>query len=148
MTEISFRFNVEDPLDYVCRYLRKVQRAGRVAVVAGGAEALARLDRALWSFDPTDFVPHLRLAPGQVPQPRQAATPVWLVERTADAPRHELLLNLGAEPAEGFETFERVVEVVSTDEADRAAARNRWRHYQSRGYKLESHSAAEPGESR
>jgi len=35
--------------------------------------------------------------------------------------------------------FERLVEIVSTDDGDRAAARARWKHYASRGYQIEKH---------
>jgi DNA polymerase-3 subunit chi len=52
----------------------------------------------------------------------------------------EVLLNLGGAVPEGFSRFERLVEVVSaTDEADRSAARARWRHYASRGYVITRH---------
>lgn len=142
MTEISFRFNVDDRIGYVCRYLRKIQRARRVAAVTGPAEVLERLDRTLWSFDAADFIPHVRLRTGEAPRPSHAPTPIWLVDRAGDAPHHGVLVNLGDAPPEGFESFERVVEIVSTESADRSAARLRWRHYQSRGYKLESHEAS------
>lgn len=143
MTEISFRFNAADRLGYACRYLRKLQRAGRTAVVTGPADRLERLDRMLWTFDASDFIPHVRLRSGETAQSRHAPTPIWLAERLADAPQHAVLVNLGEAAPEGFETFERVVEIVSTDADDRASARQRWRHYQSRGYKLESHEASD-----
>jgi DNA polymerase-3 subunit chi len=38
---------------------------------------------------------------------------------------------------EGFERFERLIEVVSLDEADRLRARDRWKHYAARGYAIE-----------
>jgi DNA polymerase-3 subunit chi len=143
VTEISFRVNVPDRLGYACRYLRKAAKAGRPAAAVAPAERLVQLDRALWRFDPTEFVPHVLLKAGERPSPLHAATPVWLVERAADAPTHALLVNLGDEPPEGFETFERVVEIVSADGDDRGPARGRWRHYQSRGYKLESLDAGD-----
>ncbi|MNT94878.1 DNA polymerase III subunit chi [compost metagenome] len=56
------------------------------------------------------------------------------------APHHEVLLNLGAEVPEGFGRFEKLIEVVSAhDEEDRGLARNRWRHYASRGYAIVRH---------
>ena len=146
MTEISFRFKVDDRIGSACRYLRKIQRARRVAVVTGPPEVLERLDRTLWSFEAADFVPHVRLRAGEAAQPRHAPTPIWLVERAADAPHHAVLVNLGDAPPEGFESFERVVEIVSTEASDRHAARQRWRHYQARGYKLESHEASDGGQ--
>ena len=42
----------------------------------------------------------------------------------------------------GFETFERLIELVSTHEADRAAARERWKGYAGRGYAIARHEVA------
>ena len=142
MTEVSFRFNVAEPVAYVGRYLRKSLRAGRTAAVVGPRETLTALSQSLWRFPPTDFVPHVLLRAGSKPAPVQAPTPLWLVEAAADAPVHSVLLNLGDEPPEGFERFERVVEIVPTDADAREAGRRRWRHYQSRGYAIERHDAS------
>jgi len=139
MTHVRFHFNVADCTDYTCRLLRKAARQGATVAVTGPARALAGLDRALWSFDALEFVPHVVLAPGQVLPERLRATPVWLVEDAAQAPTREVLVNLGAETPEGFEAFDRVVEIVSMDEDDRAAARARWRAYAALGATIERH---------
>jgi DNA polymerase-3 subunit chi len=140
VTEISFRFNVGDRIDYACRYLRKAVALGSRAVATGPSAVLAQLDRALWTFEATEFVPHLLLRRGEAPAPRLAASPVWLLEEPAAAAHHEVLVNLGELPPPGFESFSRLIEIVATDDADRAAARLRWRHYQARGYTLQSHA--------
>ena len=143
MTEVSFHFNVPDRLTYACRLLRKAARKGTTVVVAAPAPTLAALDRALWTFDALDFVPHVRLRPGEKVPPRLGATPLWLVEHAADAGHHEVLLNLGEEPADGFESFGRLIEIVSAGDQDRAAARQRWKHYAQRGYPIQRHEVAE-----
>ena len=51
-------------------------------------------------------------------------------------------VNLGAEAPHGFETFARVFEIVSADEADRNAARARWKAYSNRGYPIKRHEVA------
>ena len=142
MTEVSFHFNVPDRLDYACRLLRKATRKGACVVVTAPSSTLATLDRALWTFDPLDFVPHVRAMPGAALAPRLRDTPVWLVEQARDAPHHEVLLNLGLEPPSGFESFSRVIEVVSTDEQDLASGRLRWKHYAGRGYAIQRHEVA------
>jgi len=139
MTEVSFHFNMPDRLSYVCRLLRKATRQGARVVVAGPSAALSTLDRSLWTFDPLEFIAHLRLAPGNVPAPRLLETPVWLVEQASDGPCRDVLLNLGAEPPVGFESYQRVIEIVSTDEDDRASGRLRWKHYANRGYAIQRH---------
>jgi DNA polymerase-3 subunit chi len=52
------------------------------------------------------------------------------------------LLNLGSQTPPAFETFERVFEVVSIDDADRQAARERWKAYARRGYPIRKHEVA------
>ena len=139
MTEVSFHFNVSDRTQYTCRLLRKAQRKGASVVVTGPVAALASLDQALWTFDPLEFVPHVMLPRGVAATDRLRGTPIWLLEDTAAAPRHDVLVNLGAEAPDGFESFARVIELVSADADDRAAARRRWKHYGSRGYPIQSH---------
>jgi DNA polymerase-3 subunit chi len=50
-----------------------------------------------------------------------------------------VLVNLGADVPQGFEKFDRLIEVVSTDAADREQARNRWRLYTGQGYAIIRH---------
>ena len=143
MTEVQFHFNVPDRLGYACRLLRKALRsgAGGVAVTAPAA-TLAKLDRALWTFDPQDFIPHIVVPPGQPPSARLHDTPIWLVEKAEQAAHHPVLVHLGHEPADGFESFRRLVEIVSTDPDERDAARLRWKHYAARGYEIQKFEVA------
>lgn len=142
MTEVQFHFNVPDRLGYACRLLRKAVRNGaRVAVTAPPA-TLTRLDRTLWTFDAQDFVPHVLLRGAEPVAPRLRETPIWLVERAEMAAQHPVLVHLGEEPAEGFESFARLIEIVSTDAQERESARRRWKHYAGRGYAITKFEAA------
>jgi DNA polymerase-3 subunit chi len=141
LTEISFHFNVTDRTDYTCRLVRKASRLGASVVLAGPAEALAHFDRALWTFDEIEFLPHVMLRPGEPVAPRLRPTRVWLVQDAGQPGHHEVLVNLGPQAPAGFESFEKVVEIVSTDAADRVAARARWKHYKGRGYAILEHGA-------
>ncbi len=157
MTEITFYFNVPDRLTYACRLLRKALRSAASPAVPGvatpgvpvpGVAVLAppatlnRFDRALWTFEATEFIPHLLLLNSVPPQPGHLRTPVWLVEQAERAAHLGLLLHLGDEPALGFESFGRMVEIVSTDSDERDAARSRWKHYKARGYEIHKHEVA------
>ena len=139
MTEVSFHFNVPDRTEYVCRLLRKAVRKGARVVVTGAAPTLGQLDRALWSFDALEFLPHLLLRAGHPVAPRLRATQVWLAEDAVQAEHRDVLLNLGDQAPAGFESFARVIEVVTADDDDRLAARQRWKHYATRGYAIEKH---------
>jgi DNA polymerase-3 subunit chi len=57
----------------------------------------------------------------------------------AALPHQQVLLNLDAPVPAGFERFERLIDIVTDDEADRQDARARWRHYADRGYAITRH---------
>ena len=142
MTEISFYFNVADRTTYACRLLRRAHREGVPVAVAGPADALDAIDRELWSFAAAEFLPHQRIErASEVPQALHAST-IWLGESPIEAPLHSALLNLGPLPPPAFETFERLFEVVSLDDADREAARGRWKTYARRGYPIKRHEVS------
>lgn len=141
MTDVSFHFNVPDRSAYLCRLLRKAVRQGARAVVTGPGPELKALDCMLWSFDPLEFVPHVRPAVGQAIAPRLLETPIWLLEDLGAAGHRDVLVNLGIDAPEGFERFARLIEVVSADADDRVAARARWKHYAAHGHAIETHEA-------
>ena len=135
MTRVDFHFNVADKIDYGCRLIRKVRKAGQKAVVFCDDEAcLRRFDEALWSFSPLEFIPHVMGS-----DPLADRTPVLLTSRVADLPHHEVLVNLGGSLPQFFTRFERLVEVVGAEPEDRAQARQRYRYYKDRGYPLATH---------
>ncbi len=135
MTEVTFHFNAPDKVGHACRLLRKALAAGAKVVVTGESGVLGELDVALWTFSALDFIPHCRDSAS--PPAVVAASPVVLSESARTAPHQHVLVNLGAAVPEGFERFERLIEVVTLDEADRQQARRRWKHYADRGYAIE-----------
>lgn len=139
MAQVSFYTGVADRLPYLCRLLRKAQQSGAQVGVVGPARLLERLDAELWRFEPTEFVPHLRLAQGQVLPAALAATPIVLSESAAALAHREVLLNLGAEIPDGFEQFARVLEVVSRDAEQMQAGRARFKRYKELGHEVLHH---------
>lgn len=134
MTEVEFHFNAPDKLAYACRLLRKASRQGARVVVVGPGDMLQQLDRALWTFTPTDFIAHTLATDDAT---TLAASPVVLLESALQTPHHGVLLQLGDTVPQGFERFERLIEVVTLEDADRGLARQRWKHYASRGYAIQ-----------
>ena len=142
MTEVTFHFNVPDKLAYACRLLRKATGAGSRVVVTGEPELLRSLDTELWTFSPLDFIAHCHQ--GEAEPAMLAASPVVLAPVPRGTPHQEVLVNLGGPVPEGFERFERLIELVSVDEPDRLAARTRWKHYADRGYAIQRHEVTTP----
>jgi DNA polymerase-3 subunit chi len=139
MTEIAFHFNVPDKLHYACRLLRKVWQSGSRARVVGAADVLATLDQALWTFAAQDFIPHCQAGASAA---LLAHSPIVLATGTDAQDAGDVLVNLGGAVPAGFEHYARLIELVSQSEADRADARQRWRHYAGRGYAITRHDWA------
>jgi DNA polymerase III subunit chi len=144
--KVEFHSGVAEPLGHACRLLRKAHAAGARVVVHGPGALLNQLDQALWTFDALSFVPHVRLRSGARSSAQQARTPTWLVDDVAAVAERDVLVNLGTEMVEGWETFARVIEVVAADEPAVQAGRQRWRRYKAReGVELVNHSAVGAG---
>lgn len=133
MTSIDFHTNIADKLSYTCRLARKAVAAhSRVAILFENQTELDALDAALWTFSETDFLPHVRSD-----HPLAAQTPVILLPHDgADCPHHQILINLSRATPLHFASFERLLEIISTDAADASSGRERFRHYRQRGYAL------------
>jgi DNA polymerase-3 subunit chi len=127
--KVEFHTGLDNKLDFACRLLRKSQAGGAALVVAGEGGRLDRLDVALWTFDALSFVPHVRLRAGAAPGPVHARTRLWLADEPGHCPQRAVLVNLGPWLAEGWDGFERVIELVDTSDEDRASGRERWRAY-------------------
>lgn len=140
MTRIDFHSNVPDKLGYACRLIRKAYGAGQKMIVHGSPAQLSALDTQLWTFSALDFLPHCG-----VDSPHASVTPIVLAAALDQVPHHTLLINLLPETPAQFATFERMIEVVGADAADREAGRARYRAYRERGYPLEHHDIAQAG---
>lgn len=139
MPAIAFHFNVAERSSYLCRLIRKARRSGARLVVTGERAQLDALDRLLWTFDPLEFLPHWKGRSAAELPPRLADTPTLLLDQVGNVDPAQVLVNLRDTLPEGYERFERVIEIVSRDGPDRAAARDRWRQYAAAGHPIERH---------
>ena len=132
MTEIKFFFNVDNKMRYACRLAKRAFDGGRKLVVYAPTPALAdEFDRALWTFSPYSFVPHVKAGHALA-----ADTPIIIAVDDANLSHHEALLNLGDEPPPFFSRFDALREVVLADEEDRVRARERAKFYKTRGFAI------------
>ena len=133
MTRIDFYRYAEDKLRFACRLAAKAcAKPSKVVVYSPDAKMLAEFDKQLWTWQATSFVPHCFANSGLAAQ-----TPVVLASDEATLPHREVLLNLGDEWPPFFASFDRVLEIVSTDDADKERARGRYAFYKKRGYDIQ-----------
>ena len=132
MTRIDFYHYAEDKLGFACRLATKAfEQSSRLVVYTPEKSLLERFDRSLWTFQSTKFVPHCFAG-----APVAAETPIILATSGDELPHHDVLLNLGDEWPPFFSSFERLLEIVATDDADKEHARARYAFYKKRGYDI------------
>lgn len=141
MTQIDFYTHAEDKAPLVWKLSAKAMEQGlRVFVLTPDEDSASRLDRLLWVNPPTGFLPHCRAR-----DPLAEATPVIVDHDPGDLPHDQVLVNLCQARPAFFSRFLRLIEIVSLDESDRGAARERYRFYRDRGYEIRSHDMSRIG---
>lgn len=133
MTRIDFHTNIPDKLAYACRLARKAYASkAKLVLLAEDAAQAAALNEALWTLSNIDFLPHVMADDPLAPQ-----TPIIITaSEEAGLPHHEMLVNLTRRTPSTFAQFARVFEIISTDEADAAAGRQRYIAYKKQSYPL------------
>ena len=138
MTRISFLHGAPDRTQSAAQWLqqawnRRDAAPVEILVYVPDSEQAARLDRVLWTQPALSFLPHCH-----VDSPLAGETPILLTDRMDDPPQESCLLNLSNDLPPTFSRFEHLVEIVSTDDADRLPARERFKFYRDRGYAIDS----------
>lgn len=133
MTRIDFHTNIPDKLSYACRLARKAYAAGaKLVLLTEDAAQAATLNDALWSVSETDFLPHVMAGDPLAPQ-----TPIIVSDSDqAELPHGDMLVNLTRHTPANVDRFQRVFEIISTDEDDAAAGRKRYVAYKQQAYPL------------
>jgi DNA polymerase-3 subunit chi len=141
LTQIFFYHGAADRIAAAAGLIAKAWAQRKPLVVYAPDPAVAAaLDRALWTRNPLDFVPHVG-----IDSPLAAETGVLIADRldalppdTADGARHDRLMNLSGEVPPSFSRFSSVIEVVSEDAEVRQPARERFKFYKDRGYEIQA----------
>ena len=118
-----------------CRLADKAYGLGHTVYVFTASEArAAALDDLLWTFRQDSFVPHERY-----PLVGEEGSPVLVGTAAPATVEAQVLINLADALPEGFERYERVVELVDQHPEVLAQSRERFRQYREQGCLLETH---------
>lgn len=133
MTRISFLHGAPDRIQAAAQWLQSAWTKRLAVLVYIPDPEAVRLDRVLWTQPALSFVPHCRSESSLAPD-----TPILLTDRLDNPVQDQCLLNLSNDLPPSFSRFEHLVEIVSTDDADRLPARDRFKFYRDRGYAIDS----------
>ena len=132
MTKIDFYTGSTDKLRTACQLSHKAMQNGvRVILSAPDAATSHALDKLLWHYPATAFIPHCNSDQEEAEQ-----MPVVLNHGSEKFPHHDLLISLHIECAPFFSRFERVIEIIGADAEDSRLGRERYKFYRDRGYEL------------
>ena len=146
MARIDCHSNVSDKLEYACRLTRKIWSATpegqpvRNIVMVGEKADLKKLDELLWTFSSTDFLPHCF-----IDDEAAVDTPILLTDDFSSpaldqVPHADVMIHLGMRMPQDVPglvaRFPRIVEVVTVNEAERLAGRERYKAYRELGHEL------------
>jgi DNA polymerase-3 subunit chi len=120
----------EQPLLLVCELARRAFAAQQpTLILVRDFEQAEAVDELLWAFDEDAFIPHQLAGDDD-----DADTAVLIVPPGIDTADRPLVINLREGCAPG--RFDRVLEVVAADPAEREGSRTRWREYARLGFEV------------
>ena len=123
-------------LQVACKITLKAFDQGlRVYLRTQDLDQSAELDRMLWVFSQSSFIPHV------ITEGAETAWedyPVQLGINPDPANAAEVLINLSDSVPEQFQYYPRIADLVGADE--KAGARARYRHYRDRGIEPNTHN--------
>lgn len=132
MTRIDFYTTDKSRLMIACKLVAKAASQKLSTTVFAPDQAVARaIDRYLWIYPQTAFIPHCFSN-----NPLVAETPTVIAASLENSGSDSLLINLSDEYPTAFGRYLRVIEIVSTEDGNQDSARNRWRQYKDRGYEV------------
>ena len=132
MTKVDFYTGSANKLRTACQLSHKaMQRGVRTVISMPDAATADALDKLLWHYPATAFIPHCRSNAEEAEQ-----VPVVLDHGGEKFPYHDLLISLHNECVPFFSRFERVIEIISSDAEDSRLGRERFKFYRDRGYEL------------
>ncbi|HEY0199223.1 MAG TPA: DNA polymerase III subunit chi [Rhodanobacter sp.] len=120
----------EQPLLLVCELVKKAFAAQQpTLILTRDFEQAEAIDELLWEFEEDTLIPHQLAGDDD-----DANTAVLIVPPGIDTADRPLLVNLRETCPGG--RYQRVLEVVAADPAERDGSRIRWREYQQQGFEL------------
>jgi len=143
MTQIDFYILTDTSvrnIEYICCQITEkamIQKKS-VYIQVSSAEQANRLDELLWKYKPESFLAHKNLL--ETNETGNISTydypiVIGMGEDIIDN-YDQVLINLDDHIPPFFSRFHRVAEMVSNNNEDKKAARERYRFYKDRGYPL------------
>ncbi len=138
VTKVSFyilkkKETKDQRLQVLLRIVEKAYLNGhKIYIACKNRSEAENIDSALWVFKQDRFIPH-----GMVDSPEGKIVAVgWGQEPEL---HNEVLINLLGSVPSFFSRFDRLIEIVDSNESDLMLGREHWKFYKDRGYPLKKY---------
>lgn len=139
MTRVIFYSNLADKKAMMLNLVQQaLAKRHLVTVLAEDEPAASAMSNLLWHSSAASFLPNVLAADALA-----AETPVVFDWQEKTLFQDDILINLTQQQLTVFSRFRQIIELVSNDEEDKAAARLRFKFYRDRGYEIQHHNQAD-----
>lgn len=133
MTKIRFYTDVTDQVALMQHLVSQaLSRQRQVTIYVPDRERAVQLSEGLWQQSADSFFPNALADAAHA-----VLTPVQLAWQPEQIRQDDLLFNCQATLPKFFSRYRHVFELIGTDEAEKAAGRQRWAFYRDRGYEIQ-----------
>jgi len=121
------------------RLANKLQRLDHhCLVITQSREDTDSMTEIMWSFSDSSFLAHDNLGDSDFVSKVQIGDAHSVTPSVLEKP-YDVLINLAADVPVFSHHFSRIAEIVDVSDEAKAAARSRYKHYQSEGFSLKTH---------
>ena len=129
--------DLRSKLLFACKIVQKVRDKNLKALVRTSDTANSEaMDRLLWTFRQKSFIPHAIITEGELPWKDY---PVQISHVHHCPSQANVLINLQEGADRQCLEYERVVELVGSDQTDKDSGRQRYRYYRDQGLEPLAH---------
>lgn len=128
--DIIFYCNVKNREYALCQLLGKALKQNMWANLFTESQAASKvLDQLLWEIPQTGFIAHCA-----ADDPRASRTPVIIDYRPDLLKPRALLFNWTQRITDKLTQYEKIIEIIGTDQTQQYQAQERWKAYEIHGY--------------
>ena len=133
MTRIIFYSNLADKQLTLANLVQKaLEKRNKVTILAESEQAASQVNSGLWQHAASSFLPSVLAS-----HTFAAETPVLVDWQEKTLFQDDILVNLSGQQLTAFSRFRQLIELVSNEEGDKVAARQRYKFYRDRGYEIQ-----------
>ena len=135
MTRIDFYTNVLDKNAQLLSLLKPaLEKRHQVTLMAENEEDANSWSNSIWQTSQVDFLPNVLATDALADQ-----TQIIIDWQEKNLNQDDILINLTQRQLVCFSRFRQMIELVGRDEAEKVAARSRFKFYRDRGYDIKHH---------